>query len=788
MNFKTTLALVVLALIVALAMWWLPAHAPAPVAPTAEAAGPAKPTALFDPAPVADDIVRIELARADAAPIIIERDAVADAARASAAPWHLLEPVAAPAEGYLARQVVTPLTTLASRAQFEPGEAGQPTAAETGLEPPAVTLTLIDAAGTRFALEIGKRVVMSNDTYVRKVGQPTIYVADRDLLTLTRKTANDFRSKRLLEFKPENAVSVQIKQADTTYALARDGDQTWEIKEPVGAYADAVKVGDLIRKISAVRADEFIDDAPTTLAAYGLDQPELSFTVTTETRTELPRPEGPTTEPTEPQYETVTATHALLVGRSDLKGEKRYVKLADQPWVANVLDANIAGLLPVLGELRDARVTHLKTAEVQRIELTAGGVKVTVDKADDKWTSTGDLSELDTPAIMALLVALEDLRAVDYVEGVDTSNPAVLAEYGLDEPRAVLTVTMRGAAPPFALRVGKTTGSGRNAYVQRNAEPTVIVVSAAQADLLAVDALALRSREIFTFPLEQMQTLSVQRPAMHYQLARLDGEWQLTDPPGAPVNADTVRVLTTDLSRLRAKRVIGKGNAADFGLAAPLMTLQFDVAQTPPSAEPAGAESTENAPPATQTQTHTLYVSRQANVAYARCDDNPYVFELDDSVYQVLIAELIDPRVMSFAADDVVGVEIVSTGGTLDFAKAGTRWEFAPDPYLELSQKKLTEFVQELADLRAEAYYAYRGGDLADEQLLDTPARVTIRLADGSEIVLHMTQERPGQLPLKAALVAEGCIFRMRPVDCEKLMRGLDQYIKPPEPTTPTAP
>lgn len=776
MNFKTTIILVAVVVVVGAIWLWYPAGREAGTEPAATTP-PVTDEFVFEPQPDREKIVRVELERADQPRLVFERVAGADVTPGQE-PWRVVEPVAAPAEAYAVRGLVGTVIGLQSRATFKAGASGEPTAAEAGLEPPVATVRVTDDTGEVLALEIGKPVVMSTDTYVRLAGSDEIHVAKRDLTPDIRKELKEFRAKRLLDFKPNDATWVQIKQGGTTYTFSRGEKNDWVMEEPVRAPAVAEKVRGLVSRFSGLRADDFIDAASGPAATYGLSEPYLTFAVTTRTKHPLPstQPAEPETQPAEPQFETIAETYRLVVGDfADLKSEKRFVQPEGAGWVATVAESALSGLVPNLKELRDPKVTRVKAGDITSVEVATADATTRIKKDDGKWIGADEPAALDAAAVTDLLDAIEDLEAIDYVE-----KPEAAATYGLEPPRATITVTTAGAVAPLTLRIGQETASGRNRYVQRGDEATVMVTLSDHAKRLMIGPLALRAREIFRFPAEWLQRIHIERPALTYELERDGGSWKLTQPAEAPVDRGNVQVLANDLSQLRARNVAGQGDDAAFGLDQPATTttIRFEVAEPLPTTGPDDAASQPTVP-ATKTVTHTLRVGRKDNVSYARKDDEPYVFELDETVFRVLTAELIDGRLFTFKPDDVVGIKVVSTGGTLEFAKSGKDWKYVADPFLQLTQKKVQDFAKELSEMRAEAYFAYRGGDLAAEKLDQPPASATIRLADGSEVVLHMTQEWPGELPRKVAIVDSGCIFRMRQADCERLLRGLDEYTKP---------
>ena len=773
MNFKTTLVLLVLVVIGA-GLWLYTSGRP-PVAEEEQDTGPsaqAQTRYVLDPRPEADEVVRLEFERRDQPTLVFERAEKEDEP-GQMSDWRMVAPLASATESYQVDGLARLLTGLQYQRSFKPG-ADQVTLADAGLESPVATLKLADKAGNDYAAQIGKKVALSNDVYVRVVGTEEIMVVARDMSRDLEREVDDYRAKRVMNLTAGDARNIHIEHEGKTYDFTRGGDDQWVINQPVKAYALNDKVRALAEALGRVRLSEFVDDAPTSLGPYGLETPLLTITLITE-KTEQITPEdteASTTQPSEPQFKTVIGEHALLVGDfADLKSTTRYVKLPNQPWVASVTQQQLDPLIPKLSELRDPAVTRVKADDVTRLEFTQDGETTTLEKVDGKWEATGDLAELETAAVKALLEAFEDVNAIDYID-----HPQDLAEYGLDRPRAVLTVTTSGSVEPISLHIGADTPSGHNTYIQIAGQSSVMVVSAQRAANLVVKPISLRSRVITSARPEQVKRLSIQQRDKSYVLERKpDGRsWEMLEPADAPPDSGAVRELVNDLSRLRAKQVVAKDDDKSYGLSTPEVTIEFELEQ--PIAGP---------PPTTETQpafkrvSHTLRVGRRANQTYARFDDVPYVFQLDETVYAVLTAEFIRPGLFDIAGDQVAYLKIEAPGGTVEFEREDDKWIYPPDKFLQLSQKKVSDFVNELAELRVSAYVAYRDGNPAAYGLENAPVTVSMRLKDESPITLKVDQVRAGELPRKAAWVEQRRVFLLRQAEAEKLMRGLDYYVKP---------
>ncbi|MGE0479081.1 MAG: DUF4340 domain-containing protein [Phycisphaerae bacterium] len=781
MNLKTTLVLLVLVVLGGAVVFLYPKD-PGATSSTVDTNAVQNDTRpVFDPPIAENQIAKLVIERQDKPRMVFER-APKPSGKDDWEDWRIVEPVAAPAETWAVLNAARNLASLNSLRRFEPGAPGAVTAVEAGLDTPRAVVTLGLRDGKEHRYEVGRTAILSTDTYVRVANAKDAHIVRGDLVRdFLGKDLKDFRSKTLVKLNSTDAVRVQIEHDGKSYDFRKGADGQWVIDSPFKGYADKDKLIALLNKLPAVATQDFIEDAPASLASYGLDAPFLKFTVTTETQRPLPPATMQSTQPAEPQFETVTNTAGFVVGGfADMKSENRFAKLLDQPFVVSVPKARIDDLIPKPLELRDKRITRVRAGDAQKLELAAGDMQAVVEKKNGVWTGAGDLEQLELEAVQGLVQAFDDVQAIEFVD-----QPEEPGRYGFDPPRVSLTVTASGQVQPVTLEVGTNTPSGRNAYSRVVGRPEVYVISAAQAERLVVTPLSLRSRAMVTARMDDLKRITVERGGATYSATSESGPWRLTTPADATIDLGSIRELATTLSRLRAKTVVGKGNFAEYGLDQPGVTVTF--AMTPP-ADPATTQATQPAAPVE----HTLRVAWHDNAAYARKDDDPYVFQLDETVYRVLTTELLKREVFDFKPDDVTALRVAAPQGKLELAHHDGVWTYTLDPSVKLAQKKVKDFLGELSRLRVESYLAYADGDLAAEGLEDAPVVATITLKNDRTLTLHVGQERPNALPRKAALVESKRIFMLRPADAEKILRSVDYYIeteadrKPP--TVPPSP
>jgi hypothetical protein len=220
------------------------------------------------------------------------------------------------------------------------------------------------------------------------------------------------------------------------------GERQWQMHKPVEMGAEDDRVRRLFGRVSALKADSFIQleaGAPADkLAEYGLAEPRADITVTFASREPL----------------------RLLVGK-DAPAESRFEELAymmlsgdDTVYVAR------RGLLEEFSEdpteLRNRKIVSMKAADVTGVDATLRAEPPDEDLAGqqgvryaaEQWVwRDGVPVPGSTPERVAETLA--DLQVESFVTDAATN----LATYGLDNPVAVVTLT-DAAGNTRVVRVG----------------------------------------------------------------------------------------------------------------------------------------------------------------------------------------------------------------------------------------------------------------------------------------------------------------------------------------------
>jgi hypothetical protein len=776
MSIKTTIILVLVLVVVGGIYLYAPTRRTeeAQEARKAQTAGDS--TRIFDKKIKADEIQTITIEPAGETALRFERQA--DPARPNGpGQWQMTAPHTALAESWQVDSLTRLLADLEFHVKFTSGDAKTPSPVDTGLDSPRLVVrftTGVDEAAQEHTLSIGKNVPLGTGSYARLATDDSpLYITSADLNERIKTKLADYRSKSVMRFLPAQANRLEITYDGVRYNFAKNNAGQWMINAPVNAAARSSELTALLGNFSRLRAVDFVDE-DASAPAYGFAEPFVTARVTVTEQAEDPAgdagsdasdPNAVTAaEPSVPVI--VERQFEFAIGApSDLQKTKRFARRPDESGVFTLEQNAIDKLRPQLSKLRDNAVTHLAVETITALKLSTGDRELSITRSDGAWTTAASFGQLDRQAMREWSNAIATLKASDYVD-----EPDNLADFGLDNPRATITITRSDSPDNLTLEVGERSASGLHAFAKIAGRPTVYVVSADAADEIAIDPISLSSRELFTFQPDQLARLTLDREAMHYVFDQAQpGAWSLLAPEGTTSNMPNIFGAVTDLTRLRAVRVLNPAMIdLDPNLPAAEMTLTLTLRDEPIQGDPANADVS-----AIPTQDYTLRVQELDGRILSRRLDSPVLYELDRTVYDAFRKEMIATKLFEFAAEDITGYRIIGPHNKLHLLKAEQGWREATDEFIPLDQAKIDELLSALAGIEVERYTAFGNADL---DAFESPAitRIEIRHNEDQLTTLLLTG-----IDQPVAWVEAGHSFTLPLAQVQLLLRPLDNYIKP---------
>jgi hypothetical protein len=332
--------------------------------------------------------------------------------------WRILKPVKTDGD----QTSVDGLTETIANAQLTRTIEEKPDSLRPfGLDQPAVTVNVTsDNKGALPALLVGHVSPVSSGVYVKLANQPAVLMTTSDFVTAVSKKVNDVRSHELMTFNMDDAEQIVLRSgANKPIEIDRQGGQ-WRIVAPGHYAADSDTIAQILTALVDARITDFVTDAPTDLAQYGLKSPQIAVTVFSgKDKTE----------------------HALFIGLEQPQAAKKavYVKRGGENSVYTVEDALLGKVNLGLFDLRDKTVMGFDSLKVGRIEIENHGKQFTLSRdAAGKWQVTDGTkaSPANGQAVQTFLDELANLKGDKIVQDPITDPQ----RFAMDKPTEQMVI------------------------------------------------------------------------------------------------------------------------------------------------------------------------------------------------------------------------------------------------------------------------------------------------------------------------------------------------------------
>ena len=380
----------------------------------------------------------------------------------------------------------------------------------------------------------------------------------------------DTQSKKLLQLKPEDVTELTLTYPDKQIALKKTA-AGWHMQKPLDVAADPSAVTNMISALSDTELRRTLDGESKSLETYGLDKPETVITIGLSNGKTLP---------------------GVRVGKAAPVGFSAYAHIEGSPNVVLVPSIFQTGMKRDVKDLRDKTIVDFKDDDVQTIELATPDTTTEVVRDGEAWKIAKPAEyKADATEIKALLAALKGVRAEDFVD-----QPAALSEYGLDAPRAKISVVVGADNTRKELWIGPEKAKDKKnvVYVKRADADTVYEVGSWIWGGLNKSVSSLRDKTVLAFDLASLATVEVgRRGGEAYRVVKEQGKAPSKSPDGKgpevaaeptwkldgakSSKALPIGELIEDLHGLKGYEVAAEkpGNLAQFGLADPELTFSL---------------------------------------------------------------------------------------------------------------------------------------------------------------------------------------------------------------------
>lgn len=471
--------------------------------------------------------------------------------RADGGDWEMLEPVKTRADRATVADIVTSLVTVRMDREIDANPARP---ADFGLDPAQAEVRLeVKGHAEPLVLQVGAKSPTAAWVYAREGRKPAVITLSEIVSRDTGRPVADFRDRTVIAFDRKSVAGMDLDVSGDRVSLVSDEAGKWRIVKPRPYRADVDLITDFLDKLEAAKATEFADDAPKSLAPYGLERPSR---VTLWLGKDKDR-----------------SSRTLLVGRAQPEGKGVYVKRDGEPGVMLTAVALWTAFPKTVAALRDKVVVSYAYDKVAKIEIDQGRAQVVVERdGSGGWKLTApDAIKADTGAVNSLLWKIRDLRASGFLAETAADVPRYLGK-----PEVSLKIWEQGAQEPKVLLL-------QSSPERRGGQPAALAAVQGQGPVMLVDAKALTGlapsvddlRDRTVFPafdigeIKRARVASVDRRLVVEKSGETD--WKVMEPSRGGAKEAKVTNLLLTLKSLKWKEIASptSDDAAKFGLDKP---------------------------------------------------------------------------------------------------------------------------------------------------------------------------------------------------------------------------
>lgn len=354
--------------------------------------------------------------------------------------------------------------------------------------------------------------------------------------------------KKVLTVEEQAITSLTFKTDREELVLERTPDKGWALIKPIRAEADPRELQSLIRAIVLGSVHRVVEENPTALAPFGLDDPVAAVTIKggSAEDTLLIGDTGPLSSTL---YVLRTSDHALLL-----------TDLAPKDFVNKSLMT-----------FRKKDILHIPSGEVDRIRLTYPTTEIVLYRVSDKpkprWKIRYPVeAEADLNEVRMLLFRLEDLKAMSIVD----PGPArdALAKT-LKQPKVKITVHAHDGDQ--IVKLHQPDPSSGEAIAETAPDAPLYRINPTFVKDFTKELYHLQDKRLFGADESDIAMLAVKTHAETYTLINQNGEWVLEDRPTDKIDQQSVILFVSRVVSVPAEeRVIKQaGPLAPYGLVNP---------------------------------------------------------------------------------------------------------------------------------------------------------------------------------------------------------------------------
>jgi len=366
-----------------------------------------------------------------------------------------------------------------------------------------------------------------------------------------RKLQTDTQTRKLLSFEERaiTGLTVHSSAGRPDIVLVPDDKRAWAITAPIHTDADAREVNDLLRALLLGTVTRVIEEQAASLAPFGLEHPPVMLTILAGDRRETL------------SLGDIGPISSTLYA---MRASDKQVLLTDLP-PKILLTRTLAGL-------RKKEVLPVAQDQIERLRLSNPRTEVLLERLDEKnkkkWQVRFPIeAKADQPAVRNLLIKLEDLKALAFVDA-GPERDKLATRLG----QSLVKITATTGGTDQVLKLYQPNPSSGEAYAVTTAEAPIYKINPTAIQDFTKDLFALQDKRLLGVDMNDIAMLSIKTRDARYVLVNENvEEWALEDQPGRTLDQQIAGLFISRVVDLPAELRVVKdpGPLAPYGLSSP---------------------------------------------------------------------------------------------------------------------------------------------------------------------------------------------------------------------------
>jgi hypothetical protein len=332
----------------------------------------------------------------------------------------------------------------------------------------------------------------------------------------------------------------------------------WRFVKPSQGEVDRTAGDSMADAIAGLQITSTINENPSDLAPFGLENPAVDIIVTTKNHRVLP---------------------AIMVGKDTPVGSSSYIRSAGHPGILLVANSFPPQVEKSVDDLRPRTLIGFKPDEIRKVVLdSSNGSTLELNKKGDQWSITRPRAyAADTNAVQQLLDTVSNARIANFVD----DHPSDLSKYGLANPSLKLIVyggkSNSEESLLFGFKQPQPDKGGLYARRGQGSDQPVVTVDSYILTGINKSFDDLRDKTVLGLDRTKVDHLIIASPKYDETLVRTGGsKWTITsNDKSATAEALVAESLLDQLHDLKATRIVEDPmtHPDHYGMVKPTLTL-----------------------------------------------------------------------------------------------------------------------------------------------------------------------------------------------------------------------